>query len=278
MYKLDAAAFVRAMRTLESMRSYVTARMQHDPEGADEPVGDASVRARMIELIASLRRALVVTQAKITDKLAQRFEDAVRIESGDDRITYKEFAKAVEDLGSRLQDELETRCVVVLAEKHASLYLSDAPLFGVAVFDRFSIANDDIAEAGKCLALERGTATVFHLMRVMEAGLKALGAELGIPYAPSWESYIRQLDTLLDGKNYANLTPEQKQKRPFYTEALGDLMAIKSVWRNTTMHIVRSYDTGQAARVYEAVMAFMENLAKELSADPSTVISTGQSS
>src|SRR5262249_6091339 len=63
-------------------------------------------------------------------------------------------------------------------------YFTARRLFGEEVATKFVPANQDIEEAGKCLALSRGTATVFHLMRVMEAGLKALAKPLGIPYAP----------------------------------------------------------------------------------------------
>lgn len=173
-------------------------------------------------------------------------------------------------------DQLSKRFALVLSSRERDLYEATEPLFGDAVFNRFQGANDDIAEAGKCLALERGTATVFHLMRVLEAGLKALGKELGIPYAPSWEAYIKQLDKLLDGKSYDSLTSEQKAKRPFYQDVLGDLISIKSAWRNPTMHIVRSYGIRQAGIIFEASKGLMQHLAKELQGDPSAYITTGQ--
>ncbi len=191
----------------------------------------------------------------------------------------KQVERAWAEFNQTLRDELDDVILLALAsEEDRGLYRPKQPLFGDDVFDRFPVAIDDIAEAGKCLALERGTAAVFHLMRVMEAGLKALGAELGIVYAPSWESYIRQLNSLLDSSNYDKLTPEQKSKRPFYQDVLGDLTSIKGAWRNPTMHIVRSYDAKQARTVFEAVKALMQHLAKELSADPAMQISTGQSS
>jgi hypothetical protein len=39
---------------------------------------------------------------------------------------------------------------------------------------------EDISEAAQCLALNRPTACVFHLMRVMETGVQILGNRLGI--------------------------------------------------------------------------------------------------
>jgi hypothetical protein len=181
------------------------------------------------------------------------------------------------DLERRFKDELDGQLFLFLNTSERDHYEVNTPPFGMVVFDRFPIAIDDVAEASRCLALERGTAAVFHLMRVMESGLRALGRELGIPYAPSWDSYITQLDNLLSGKKYDTLTSDQKAKRPFYQAVLGDLISIKSAWRNPTMHIVSSYDVPQATRIFEAVKGLMQHLARELNPDPLPPPLTGQS-
>ena len=115
-------------------------------------------------------------------------------------------------------------------------------------------------------------------MRVMEAGLKGIAAELGVSYAPSWESYISQLSNILDGKAYKKLTEDQRAKRPFYNDVLRDLSAVKMAWRNPTMHIVKSYETAQAKSVYGAVESFMRHLADELEPVEMFPISTGLAS
>lgn len=66
------------------------------------------------------------------------------------------------------------------------LYVKDVDLyekeqgFGAKVDGVFNdnFLRKDIAEAGKCLALDRNTAAVFHLMRVAEVGLRALARKL----------------------------------------------------------------------------------------------------
>lgn len=179
------------------------------------------------------------------------------------------------DITSRIRDDCSGRLYFQIAPEAVRLYQPNAH-FGEDVERVFPIAIDDIAEAGKCLALGLGTATVFHLMRVMEAGLRALAAELGIPYAPSWEAYKKQLDKILDANNYGNLSADQRAKRPFYQDALGDVVAIKTAWRNPTMHIVKTYDTKQAMVVWSATESFMKHVAANLSPTQVAVISTGQ--
>lgn len=183
------------------------------------------------------------------------------------------------DIASRVRDDCQARIYFQVPPENAELYQPATPPFGADVERVFPVAIDDVAEAGKCLALGQGTATVFHLMRVMEAGLRGLATELGIPYAPSWESYIKQLGDVLDSKNYAKLSAHQKTKRPFYQDVLGDLSAIKLVWRNPTMHIVKSYDIDRAKMIFGAVESFMRDLAANLGGPiPPVVISTGSTS
>ncbi len=60
-------------------------------------------------------------------------------------------------------------------------YYQQAQLFGEQVDKKFKALRGEIAEAGKCFAAGRDTATVFHLMRVMEVGVQRLGKKLGVP-------------------------------------------------------------------------------------------------
>jgi hypothetical protein len=182
------------------------------------------------------------------------------------------------DIVSRIRDDCAERLYYQIPEDNAALYQPKTPAFGEDVERVFPIAIDDIAGAGRCLALGEGTATVFHLMRVMEAGFRAIAKELGVDYKPSWESYIRALNTLLDSANYPNLTADQKAKRPWYQDVLGDLVAIKQVWRNPTMHIVKSYDAESAKKIYVFVESFMKHLAEKLDPIPPLAISTGPTS
>jgi hypothetical protein len=140
-------------------------------------------------------------------------------------------------------------------------YAAELP-FGDAVFERFPSATDDIRNAGQCIALGQGTAAVFHLMLVLELGLAALAKGMDIPYAPSWESYLKQIT--------ARMAVEHKKKprgwkkdEAFYRDVAGDLQLIKVAWRNPTMHIIRgrSYTVPEAENVYKAADALMRRLA-----------------
>ena len=68
------------------------------------------------------------------------------------------------------------------------------------------------------LGAESWHGCVFHLMRVMEAGLKATAGSLGIPYAPSWESYLKQIGGKLEIEWKKKIAPSGKgMNRSFAT-------------------------------------------------------------
>jgi hypothetical protein len=178
----------------------------------------------------------------------------------------------INELRSRFNDEVSAVCLLCVTYGKRHYYQQADALFGTGVFNNFPTAADDIAEAGKCFALERATACVFHLMRVTEVGLKAAARELEIPYAPSWESYIKQIRVKVE-EDWSKKTPQWKARESFFKELLGDLQAMKLAWRNPTMHIVRKYDEEDALNILNATKAFMQRLAENGISDGEAVSS-----
>ena len=79
----------------------------------------------------------------------------------------------MKEIGDRFEAELSARMFFYMPAERAK-YFADEPLFGEAVANKFPKLAEDISEAGKCFACGRYTATVFHLMRLMEASLERL--------------------------------------------------------------------------------------------------------
>jgi hypothetical protein len=173
--------------------------------------------------------------------------------------TYEQMRNSVGDLQQRIHDELMTIwCIRVPAD--LVRYMREPQPFGAEIATAFPSTAYDIDEAAKCLALSRSTAVVFHLMRTMEAGLKGLAFALGIPYAPSWESYLTQIEKRIEEK-HKNKTRKWKKNQAFFRDVMGDLQVVKMSWRNPTMHIVRTYTPEEAQQIFGAVKTFMGRLA-----------------
>jgi len=76
------------------------------------------------------------------------------------------------DLLPDIQLEMTRHLYFLVPENRKGLYYQDdRPLFGEAVANAIPNSTVEIAEAGRCFALERWTACVFHLMRAVELAL-----------------------------------------------------------------------------------------------------------
>ena len=171
-------------------------------------------------------------------------------------------AKDLENLRERILDQINSRYFLFIRASRLDYY-QKPELFGPDVAVKFPNAIDDIEEAGKCLALDRGTAAVMHLMRVLECGLKGLALLLGIPYAPSWESYLKQIQAKISA-DHQSKDADWKRDEVFFRDISGDLMTIKQAWRNPTMHVGRKYSADEAEEIFRAVRTLMQHLATKI--------------
>ena len=88
----------------------------------------------------------------------------------------------LEEIRNTLKRELSLLKIFVLEAKAQTYFEPKAPHFGEVFGVKFQTAGVfEVDEAAKCIALSRPTAAVFHLMRVMEIGIRAVARCLGIP-------------------------------------------------------------------------------------------------
>lgn len=165
--------------------------------------------------------------------------------------------------------EAGTKVAMMMPVERVKYFEPEDPLFGQAVENRFPEASEDIVDAGRCLAFGQGTATVMHSMRILEVGLKALAGSLGIPSAPSWESYLKQISKSIDAP-HPTKTKKWKKSEKFFRDVSGDLMTIKQAWRNPTMHVDRKYYPDEAEVIFGATRTLMQTLAEGLPAKKKT--------
>ncbi len=148
------------------------------------------------------------------------------------------------------------------------LRLSPEMLCGHEVCSNFRSAVSDISEAADCLCFDKGTACVFHLMRVMETGLRALGRSLNDVRLdpktnPSWENILKWCTEELE-RSYAKRSDEWRSDPQFFSDATANLRAVKDAWRNPTMHVEKHYDGEEAMHIWTTERAFIRHLATRL--------------
>jgi hypothetical protein len=175
--------------------------------------------------------------------------------------------KTVESLADK---EIRGKVFLYVPAERARFFpkVTDPHLFGNVVATAFPSAFYDIAESGLCLSLDRGTACVFHLMRVLEIGLTALGAKFGVSLEhTNWNPAIEQIESKIRNMRkdpvWGSL-PDCKEQQEFYAQAASHFGILKDAWRNYTMHTRGVYTEEQAERIFDNVESFMQQLATRL--------------
>jgi hypothetical protein len=169
----------------------------------------------------------------------------------------------------RIEQELRRKDFLFISEEMAKLYNESDPRRGAVkgtdpfeLGGRFKETYADIASAARCLALDEGTACVFHLMRALEFVVKKLSGRLKITvtHKTPW----RVLTNSMDGKikKMDDRTPAKKRKKNEWELACTNLHHVGSVWRNETMHPAATYTPSQAKDVYDACRVLMTSLAR----------------
>jgi hypothetical protein len=131
----------------------------------------------------------------------------------------------------------------------------------------FPSARNDIISGVDLWALNHSTASVFQFMRVLEHGLRALAANVGLTFdIQNWQNIIDQIEAKIRdiGKTLPRGT-DKNERLQFLAETAKEFVYFKDGWRNYVSHSRGVYDKHQARSVMEHVRSFMNILSTKLS-------------
>lgn len=169
-----------------------------------------------------------------------------------------------------LWKEMQERTYLFVSQSKARL-MEPFAIFGTDVPVAFPTAKEDMRDAGNCLAYDLHTAAVFHLMRVAEAGLRAIAKtppvkvrlKFPLEYA-DWGMVITKLDAKLSHLNKTKRGAKKSAELEFYSNAVSDCRAFKETYRDCVMHARnREFTEAEAMGVYVRVRDFMQRLAEK---------------
>jgi hypothetical protein len=244
MLTLSAKAFITVMHSLFNLELLSRGKRGKFPPGII-----ASRDQACSELIQEFGKLDLPLSVRIVETMLSQADTA------------EAYHRAVDQLVTSVALELEKRKFYGPLRR-LEQYYEQLELFGHDVFDRFPSANNDIYEAGMCLALERGTACVMHLMRVVEAGLKILAMKLEVGQQNDWGSYIREIDKSLETRK--KTSGARSADEQFFAEASITIDSMRRAWRNPTLHIENNYSPERAEEILISVRSFMRHLATKL--------------
>ena len=136
------------------------------------------------------------------------------------------------------------------------------------MLSRFDVAVDVAEEAEKCFALDRFAGCVYHLMRVVEVGVQALGKHLQLSdeiLAESWGRIVAAVQKKAEKMAHNTLEKEEAQRS--VSEIADALFHVNLAWRIPTDHPRvpnQSYNKVQADEALGRVKALMRHLSETI--------------
>lgn len=259
MLELKVGAFYYAVDRLSSLSSWITATGDRQGSTFDEKRELEEIdRTFALSRFLGLPNHLEVLGARVAAMAAQ---EAQLILAGKD-VTWGQVLRATDDVRNTMKRELHLTKTFAISAERQRYFDPTEPLFGPDVAAKFLSAAYEIEEAGKCLALDRSTASAFHSIRCLEAGIRALSRCLNIPdpirgIDRSWGNILRSIKTEIDRRWPVNsierLTPDAK----LFEKTHAALAAMMNPWRNETMHLEGKYTESEAQHIFEVVKGFM---------------------
>jgi hypothetical protein len=207
-------------------------------------------------VLDKLNRELVALDLDMTKKAAERLRSTL-----DPDRAPKDYAHDIHDVWLRLRDQIANTYCLTLSPEEYDLYHQKEPLFGKEVFDAFGSVREDIEEAGKCLALARGTAAVFHLMRVLESAAQTVANKIGAAVVDGdgkglpWGVIADNMKPIID-----RMLPKGGEEQIKWYRVQHELVVVNRAWRVPTNHPKETYTLEQARQVFDATKVFMKEL------------------
>ena len=128
---------------------------------------------------------------------------------------------------------------------------------------QFSQAIKDLDEAGKCVALERYTASVFHSVRAVEYLLRALARHLSVELSDEQLTYAsmrtiyRATKKKLDAVTDTERSHEREATMRFYSDAADRCLFFADL-RNSVTHARTFYNDLEAINIFNKVHELLE--------------------
>ena len=228
--------------------------LAEEPAVLKRPNARTNATRKMNDLLEHLHKLNLKTSLKEAEKMLPAFNDS---DADPERLRHLAY-----HLSSVIQSELDSEMFFHL-ESSRMKYWDPTWLVDKPIYITFPHAHEEIRNAGRCYAYGEPTACVFHLMRVIDAGLRSVADSLNITYdARNWSGIAVKIQSKMEEK-YEAKTDEWKRSEPFYASILTDIQAISRGHRNPVLHeIEKKYTDAEASYLLTMTEGFMLHLSE----------------
>src|SRR5579883_2126097 len=224
MLEIDGSKFVSAMQAMITIEAALSA---YEGDELNEIISlDREDDKKIYEqTILVLIVSCVALGAKYTAKAAIRLQKLIE----EKRCSYGEMKRLLRDIRDRFRDELDDAKLFGINASSAKFY-DKVP--SASVQEAFPRSCFDLIEAGKCIALDRSTAAVLHLMRALEPPLSAMAAGVDVPLKDNWNTILNDIENKVRGKDEDGSRTKywagRKEEQAFFADASNVFFHIKN--------------------------------------------------
>lgn len=243
-------------------------------------LGEAIYDACLIYMLAEMVETDDLGRPKLTQKgidallpeltrlfdVARRLNLAASMRLLGRRVVYKDMPNTKAELDllvEVIKDELNSRLFLFVPE-HRAPYYEKNDLLSDPSRKAFPLAGQELREAANAYAFGLPTASVFHSMRALEHGLRALATEVGKTFdVQNWQNIIDEIESEIgkQGKALPRGAPKSERLQ-FLGSAAKEFTYFKDGWRNYVSHGKASYGEQQALTVMSHTRDFLDRLAE----------------
>jgi len=227
----------------------------------NDPDKDTALKPRTEKQNAELKAHLEVLITHRETLKLDLSKEMIRAHLNNLPQTSREFQILV---GAML-NELKGRLFLHVPPHRAAHYESEISLSEPAK-KAFPSAISELRAARNAYAMGLNIASVFHSMRALEHGLRAMAADVGKTFdIQNWQNIIDEIEAEI--RNEAKSLPRgmpKNERLQFLSEAATQFLYFKDGWRNYVSHGRANYEEANAENVISHVTSFFEILAKRL--------------
>ena len=259
MYELKASKYHEAIVILQQVIALANLGVPH------AVVMEATNRTSTHDMLGRFAEAIEVLGVPVTKATVRDLRDVLQRDKG---VTFFTCGQLLVNLSETLRRELDTVKLFTMSVNRIGYYEASEPLFGIAVDKNFPGVAYEVEQAGKCYACDLTTASAFHSIRTLEAGVKAMARCLGIPDPTkgrdrNWSNISRSIRDDLE-KRWPASTGRMGGDAQIFDKLLGSISGMQNPYRNETMHLEAKYTAPEALHIFELVKGVMQKIASRM--------------
>ena len=173
----------------------------------------------------------------------------------------RELPGLLGELDDRIHEELESQWFFHVSLQKVPYLRPMGAIYSEVLESKFKSTVIELEHAGSCYAFGENTASVFHSMRALEKGLRALADKLEmLPESYQLENWKNVIDAIEKRIRAMEQEPKSSTKSAnvqFYSQLAVNFWYFKGAWRNHVSHSNQLYDDHEAHKVLTHVFDFL---------------------